>query len=243
MRVLSLGWGVQSFTLAAMAALGEIEPVDYAIHADTQHEHRGTYAFAQRWAGWLGAHGVPVVTVRALNVDPLRRGAVMLPAYTWNGSKRAQLHKQCTREWKIRPMRRWLRPQRKQVNQLIGISLDEYKRMKPNDVKYIVNTWPLIDLEMTRDDCIAWLLGHGLEVPPKSSCVFCPFQKLDAWREMAAERGEDWQEALSVDEAIRYARPPADLFIHPGRQALTELKECQLKIDTWEGECTGYCGV
>ena len=31
MKVISLGWGVQSFTLAAMVALGELEPVDYAI--------------------------------------------------------------------------------------------------------------------------------------------------------------------------------------------------------------------
>jgi hypothetical protein len=31
---ISLGWGVQSFTLAAMVALGELPPVDVAIHAD-----------------------------------------------------------------------------------------------------------------------------------------------------------------------------------------------------------------
>ena len=33
MKIISLGWGVQSFTLAAMVALGELEPVDFAIHA------------------------------------------------------------------------------------------------------------------------------------------------------------------------------------------------------------------
>ena len=38
MRVISLGWGVQSFTLAAMVALGELEPIDAAIHADTTHD-------------------------------------------------------------------------------------------------------------------------------------------------------------------------------------------------------------
>ena len=35
---LSLGWGVQSWTIAAMAALGELPPIDLAIHADTGHE-------------------------------------------------------------------------------------------------------------------------------------------------------------------------------------------------------------
>ena len=47
--VLSLGWGVQSFTLAAMAALGEIVKPDVCIHADTTHEFSGTYKFAKEW--------------------------------------------------------------------------------------------------------------------------------------------------------------------------------------------------
>ena len=37
LKILSLGWGVQSWTLAAMAALGEIPMPDYAVHADTTH--------------------------------------------------------------------------------------------------------------------------------------------------------------------------------------------------------------
>lgn len=52
-RYLSLGWGVQSFTLAAMAALGELPPLDAAIHADTTHERGATYAFAQKWTTWI----------------------------------------------------------------------------------------------------------------------------------------------------------------------------------------------
>ena len=43
MKVISLGWGVQSFTLAAMVALGELEPIDVAIHSDTTHDSVLTY--------------------------------------------------------------------------------------------------------------------------------------------------------------------------------------------------------
>jgi len=43
LRVLSLGAGVQSTTLALMAAHGEIEPPDCAIFADTQWEPRAVY--------------------------------------------------------------------------------------------------------------------------------------------------------------------------------------------------------
>ena len=60
---ISLGWGVQSMTLAAMSALGDLPPVDVAIHADTTHERSATYAYAQRWTPWLEARGVRVVTV------------------------------------------------------------------------------------------------------------------------------------------------------------------------------------
>jgi hypothetical protein len=37
LKYLSLGWGVQSFTLATMIALEELPPVEFAIHADTGH--------------------------------------------------------------------------------------------------------------------------------------------------------------------------------------------------------------
>ena len=58
LRVLSLGWGVQSWTLAAMIALKELPLVDYAVHADTTHEHEGTYAHAAKWTPWLEERGV-----------------------------------------------------------------------------------------------------------------------------------------------------------------------------------------
>lgn len=45
---ISLGWGVQSWTLAAMSALNELPRVDAAIHADTTHERGATYLFAEQ---------------------------------------------------------------------------------------------------------------------------------------------------------------------------------------------------
>ncbi len=49
MKVISLGWGVQSFALATMSALGVLPSVDAAIHADTGHERRETLEI-------IGAH-------------------------------------------------------------------------------------------------------------------------------------------------------------------------------------------
>lgn len=253
MRVLSLGWGVQSFTLAAMVALGELEPIDAAIHADTTHERSGTYDFAARWTPWLQERGVNVVTVSDLqNVVTVCSSFTDIPAHTTNGKTDGQLRRQCTGSWKIAPIRRYLQAHRNgtPVEQWIGISLDEYQRMKDSDVKYIKHRWPLIEKRMTRQDCARWLQAHDLPVPPKSSCVFCPYHNRAAWHEMFAERGADWLKAVEIDRAIRKVRPPYDLFIHSSRKPLDELdlrtpqEKGQMELwANWDNECAGICGV
>lgn len=251
---ISLGWGVQSTTLAVMSALGDLPPVDVAIHADTRHESKLTYEYAARWTTWLVDRGVMVETVyndTYANITD-NSGSVIIPAYvnTLDGGK---LSRQCTQKWKRAPMRRYLQEHRggQPVEQWIGISLDEFQRMKPSDVKYITHRWPLIDAKMTRHDCELYLLAHGIEVPPKSACTFCPFHNTAEWRRIK-KTPEDWQEAVSVDRAIRKARPPYDLFVHPSRKPLedvdlrTEQERGQLSLwdeNQWNDECSGICGV
>ena len=253
MKVISLGWGVQSFTLAAMVALGDLDPVDVAIHADTTHEASGTYAFAARWTPWLEEHGVRVVTVSGPHtqpVDGVKGPKTDIPAFTTDGhGSRGQLRRQCTHRWKIMPLRRWLQANRngQPIEQWLGISLDEFQRMKDSDVRYIKHRWPLIDKRMTRWDCQRWLETNGLEVPPKSSCVFCPYHNFAAWRELKIKNGPDWRKAVEIDEAIRKVRQPYDLFLHPARVPLAtiDLRSDQEKgqLDLWDAECEGICGV
>jgi hypothetical protein len=272
MKSLSLGWGIQSFTLAAMVALGDLEPVDVAIHADTTHEASGTYSFAARWTPWLEERGVRVVTVTTGVHDqwmtaPRLNGHGTPPLFTSGvfseavydedenivGHKdvenQGQMLRSCTQRWKIAPMRQWLQANRNKqpVEQWLGISLDEFQRMKGSDVKYITHRWPLIELRMTRWDCQRYLETNGIEVPPKSACVFCPYHNQAAWRELKAEGGADWQKAVEVDEAIRKARPPYDLFIHPARIPLTNIdlrsEQDKGQLSLWDLECSGICGV
>jgi hypothetical protein len=250
MKVISLGWGVQSFTLAAMVALGEIEPVDYAIHADTTHESSLTYSFAKRWTGWLENKGLVVVVVATHEKHNVidKWGGMQLPAFTASAKGDGQIRRQCTQEWKIKPMRQWLQKHRngERIEQWIGISLDEFQRMRESDVQYITNRYPLIEKRMTRQDCIKWLVEHNLEVPPKSACTFCPFHTTREWREVKSIPA-DWKEAVDVDRMIRMARPPAELFIHPSRKPLDEVdfrtaeEKGQLRL--WDNECSGICGV
>jgi len=250
MRVLSLGWGVQSFTLAAMVALGELPPVDCAIHADTTHESALTYAFASQWTEWLKTHGVVVVVVATHEKKNIidKWGGMQLPAFTASARGNGQIRRQCTHEWKIRPMRQWLQAHRNKqtIEQWIGISTDEALRMKPSGVKYITNRWPLIEMNMSRRNCISWLKQRGFEVPPKSACVFCPYHTAKEWHAIK-DIQPDWKEAVLVDEMIRKSRPPADLFIHSSRKPLAEVdfrtEEERGQLRLWDEECTGFCGV
>ena len=263
MKILNLGWGIQSFTLAAMAALGELEPIDAAIHADTTHERSATYAFAQHWTPWLEVNGVTVVTVNDAEqsqkvtthkTDAAFFTSIINNGFDWpviparaNSQKGGMLQRQCTQRWKIAPIRRWLQANRngQTIEQWLGISLDEAERMKPSDVKYITHRWPLIERRMTRNACIAWLARRDLEVPVKSACVFCPFHNQRMWYDMKSENGEDWRKAVAVDEAIRKVRPPYDLFVHRDRIPLKDIRSPQDngQMDFWSEECSGVCFV
>jgi hypothetical protein len=253
MIALSLGWGVQSFTMAAMSALGDLPRVDVAIHADTTHERQATYEFAEKWTPWLEKQGIAVEKVIGNTAFRMVNewGGVFIPAYTRDdqGEIWGALRRQCTGEWKRAPIRRYLQDHRNgaPVELWIGISTDEALRMKDSDVKYITHRWPLVEKRMSRNDCVTWLKENNLEVPPKSSCVFCPYHDSKAWREMWKEDGMDWRKSVEVDNQIRKARPPYDLFVHPARKPLTEI-DLRNDVDRgqlslWDEECTGMCGV
>lgn len=73
MRLLSLGAGVQSTTLALMAAAGDLDRLDGAIFADTRWEPPRVYQHLDRLAAVLDAAGVPLHRVSAgdLRADAL----------------------------------------------------------------------------------------------------------------------------------------------------------------------------
>lgn len=259
LRVLSLGWGVQSWTIAAMTALGELPPLDYAVHAST-FDGKATRKFAAEHTPWLRERGVNVVEVRLAPEDlveavvpPQWSDSVMIPAFTRSiEGADGQMKRQCTSLWKIRATRQFARSKVTSIRvgaieQVMGISLDEWQRMRDSDVQYIVNTYPLVEARVKRADCILWLQRNGLPVPPKSACVFCPFHTAKQWKAMKREGGEDWEIAVAADKAIRATAEAHghQLYVHSARVPLAEA----VKIPEDEGASqaqmqicdSGYC--
>src|SRR5208283_3291258 len=117
---ISLGAGVQSSTMALMAAHGEITPMpEGAIFADTQAEPRAVY----EWLDWLETklpfpvHRVTAGNLReaALTQHTSKKGIVYplksLPYHTSgpNGNRGMVRQRTCTRDYKIRPISKALR--------------------------------------------------------------------------------------------------------------------------------------
>lgn len=267
MRILSLGAGVQSTTIALMMAKGEIEPADRAIFADTQSEPKAVYAHLH---GLIPKLPFPVDVVSAGNLGAEilatsrgeRRNDARTPFYIRNqDGSRGILRRQCTGDYKIDVIRRHVRsllgiePGRRVpagicVTQVIWISLDEAGRMKTSRDAWQVNEYPLVDLRMTRWDCQNWLLRNGFSVPPKSACVFCPYRRTVEWRRLRDEAPEDFALAVEIDEAIRapgYGRLVGECFVHDSMVPLSQVDLSNAaergQPNLWDDECDGMCGV
>lgn len=247
LRVLSLGAGVQSSTLALMMARHEIEPANCAIFADTQWEPKATYD----WLAWLEQRlPFPVIRVTQGNLrDAILRTAEAkrFASVPWH-MPGAMGRRQCTREYKVDPLRRKMRElvgKGGHVQVCIGISLDEAHRMKPARNKWQHHTWPLIDLRMTRGDCLAWMERNQLPTPPKSSCLGCPYHSDPQWQQIKNGPASEWADVIQVDRAIRETpKMRLQQFMHRSCQPIDQVQfSNEEQIDMFGNECEGLCGV
>lgn len=272
-HILSLGAGVQSSTLALMAAKGEVGPMPTAaIFADTQAEPQSVY----RWLDWLEKQlPFPVyrVTAGSLTDSSLKRHrnqktgkpyyANLIPAFAKNSDGTAGLlGRTCTYRHKLIPILKKLRELAKikrgqktlGVISWIGISLDEVSRMKPSRDKWAQNRWPLIEKDMTRHDCLRWIEKNGYPKPPRSACTYCPFHSDHEWRTLKADSPDEFQSAVDFERALQ--RTHASVKTEGKRQSapflhnsMIPLDEIDFSEDTTQGnlhfhnECEGMCGV
>lgn len=256
LRVLSFGAGVQSSTIAMMMKHGEIKPVDVGIFADVKAEPRRVY----QWLDWIEPQ-LPFPLIRVTHKDGLTREledacsgklkrASNPPLFTLDGQGHiGPLLRECTADFKIAVVRRKIRELAKgrKVVQLIGISHDERQRAKPSDAGYITHEWPLLDRQMTRQDCKHWMFKHYYPTPPRSACVYCPYKCDAEWRLLRDDDSEGWQEAVRMDKLMRHL-PGArnECYVH---RSCVPLDEVDLTTDEDRGQmvfpfsCEGMCGV
>lgn len=253
--VLSLGAGIQSTTLALMAMHGLVEKPQYAIFADTGWESTQTIEHLNELEKLLD---FPVIRTSNGNLltdlmDGLSRiGSDYFtspPFFNANGSIG---RRHCTTDYKIVPIKREVRRllrvgertrlYGKYVLMQIGISLDECHRAKPSQVDFIKHCHPLLDLRMTRADCEMWLKRHGYTVPPKSSCVGCPFHSNAEWQRIKSDCRSEFEIVVGVDALLQTRINPE--FMHKSLKPLNTVAFINTsQADLFGNECTGLCGV
>lgn len=252
-RILSLGAGVQSSTVLMMMKHGEIKSAEVAIFADTGWEPKAVY-------DWLDTlekiSPIPIIrtshgNIREDALDTTRRFASM-PLHILNKEGgHGMLKRQCTREYKITPIEQAIRAhvgvkhlRTRTIETVIGISYDEIHRMKKPRMAWQRNVYPLVDMQITRQDCKTWMREHGYPEPPRSACIGCPFRRNVEWAKLTAE---EFSDAVEFDEQIRRSnRFETSAYLH---NQLIPLREVNLGVvgeddgTMFDAECEGMCGL
>ena len=177
------------------------------------------------------------------------------------------LRRQCTNHYKVRPITRQVRlmaggkprrpfPKGRRVEMWLGISTDEIMRVKPSREPWIDHRWPLIDLDMSRQDCIDWFAAEypGRHLP-RSACVICPYRSDEHWIELKESEPTSYNDAVNFDRWLRRTtvnpvrqiidgRPYLHVSRRPLGTAIAEREQSNLRESSlFVEECEGHCGL
>jgi 3'-phosphoadenosine 5'-phosphosulfate sulfotransferase (PAPS reductase)/FAD synthetase len=206
-NILSLGGGVQSSALYLMSLKGLIN-IDLAIFADTGNETKKTYEYI-RYLQSFNQGNIVVIKERDIiddikNQISKKEKLIYSPPF-WIRNADGQhgfLRQQCTENYKIKPIRRYLKSKypKESYNLIIGISLDEIHRVKPSRIKSVNHIYPLIEKRFKRNDCLKWIKENNYLLPSKSGCIICPYASEKNYKELDSQ---EKQFLIEFDELIR----------------------------------------
>lgn len=222
-QVLSSGGGTQSAAIAALICLGELPKPDLAVIVDTEREVQQTWEYhdnvivpALAKVG-VTLHRVPKSKYATVDLYGGEDGnSLLVPAFTNLNGTQGKLPTFCSNEWKSRVVQRWCRemmPEVKAFDIWLGISRDEFQRMRAENGTGKWNYWhPLIAKRMSRQDCVSVVKSIGWPRAPRSRCYMCPNQAPDEWADLDqnhpidAAKAHDFQTQIQQRDPTLYLR-------------------------------------
>lgn len=214
MSIVSFGGGTNS-TAMLIGMYEKGIPVDLILFADTGAEMPHTYQYIEIMNEWLKEHKMPEITVvKYCNKDGERftledecLKSKTLPAIAYGYKKCSLKHKRsvqdkycnncpaCIAAWKSGET----------INKFIGFDAGEEHRIfnaKTADMadKKYSYVYALYEWGWWREDCVKKILEHGLPLPGKSSCFFCPSMKKPEIRQLAKQYPDLYQRAVAIED-------------------------------------------
>jgi Zn-finger nucleic acid-binding protein len=218
MNVVSFGGGVNS-TAMIVGMIEKNIPIDLILFADTGAERQNTEKHIDYMREiFLPKHRLPNITFveyvnkerhrLTLEDECLKSGTLPSLAYGWK--KCSLKHKKgvqdkfcnncpsCREIWKAGG----------KVNKFIGYDAGEENRVfnakiADRDDKKYSYSYLLYDWGWYRDDCIEALKRHGIPVPGKSSCFFCPGMKKPEILDLYHNERKLYDRAIAIEDNAR----------------------------------------
>lgn len=167
--VVSYGGGVNSVAMLLLMIDQGIE-FQHVIFSDTKGEKPGTYDYNAMFSDYLKEKGHPGITrisrSGSLYDDCMKQKRLPGIAYGF---------KSCSENWKRKPFVQYcIKNDLFPVINYKGIDAGEPSRQRSDRELRERIIYPLVEADMDREDCKAYILKHGLPLPPKSACFFCP---------------------------------------------------------------------
>ena len=168
--------------------------------------------------------GYPVTVITALNTPRMgMKYNYNLYQYCINYKMMPGFKRWCTMRFKINTLQNYYQ---RSCFEMVGISTDEIKRAVIRTENGIERRYPLIEAEMSRDDCTSLIKRHGLPIPIKSGCFFCPYQRKAQWQELRRKHPDLYCKAATLEKItgrnLPISNKPLDTIVNESDNFLFE---------------------
>ncbi len=197
---MSFGAGVQTTALMVTDHFDEI------VFADTGAEWPETYEYLEKIVlPYVQEHNIKFTVVRGQETLEGKLATTLEDYCLQRRITPSRQHRWCTDRYKIKPIRKYVKAQGWELpaTSVMGISYDEFHRMHTPHWHEYTFEYPLVDKRLTRQDCERIIKEHGLPVPRKSGCYYCPFQRIAMWKELYLNHPDLFGRARQLEEVSK----------------------------------------
>lgn len=149
--------------------------------------------------------------------------------------------KACSLKHKVDPQNKRLKQWMKdnginQITRCIGYDAGEGHRKVDSEYKQLTKNlserywYPLIDWKWRRQECIETIKRHGIPLPGKSSCFFCPAMKFGEIFRLKQEHPEYFNRAIQLERNLQVKDRVRGLNFGVPWYEIVESDEKQLKM-------------